>query len=204
MALVGRVFSNRYEIEREIAQGGMAEVYLARDQLLDRPVALKALSPSSPASRRSSSGSGARRRPPPTSTTRTSSRSTTGARSGHVLHRHGVRRGPLAPRPDPQRRARSTPARPPTSPPRSRRRSRSRTATGRAPRREARQRADHARGHGEGHRLRHRARRRQRRPHADRLGDGHRHLLLARAGAGPRRSTAAPTSTRSASCSTRW
>ena len=73
-------FSNRYEIQREIAQGGMAEVYLARDQLLDRPVALRRCSPSTRASRRSSSGSGARRRPPPTSTTRTSSRSTTGAR----------------------------------------------------------------------------------------------------------------------------
>src|SRR3954447_23842186 len=45
MSLVGRVFSNRYEIQRELAQGGMAEVYLARDQLLDRPVALKALFP---------------------------------------------------------------------------------------------------------------------------------------------------------------
>ncbi len=45
MTLAGRVFSNRYEIERELAQGGMAEVYLARDQLLDRPVALKALFP---------------------------------------------------------------------------------------------------------------------------------------------------------------
>ena len=45
MSLVGRVFSNRYEIERELAQGGMAEVYLAHDRLLDRPVALKALFP---------------------------------------------------------------------------------------------------------------------------------------------------------------
>ncbi|HVJ95557.1 MAG TPA: Stk1 family PASTA domain-containing Ser/Thr kinase [Acidimicrobiia bacterium] len=45
MTLAGRVFSNRYEIQREIAQGGMAEVYLARDQLLNRPVALKALFP---------------------------------------------------------------------------------------------------------------------------------------------------------------
>jgi eukaryotic-like serine/threonine-protein kinase len=45
MTLVGRVFSGRYEIQREVAQGGMAEVYLAHDQLLNRPVALKALFP---------------------------------------------------------------------------------------------------------------------------------------------------------------
>ena len=45
MSLVGRVFSSRYEIQRELAQGGMADVYLARDQLLDRPIALKALFP---------------------------------------------------------------------------------------------------------------------------------------------------------------
>ena len=45
MSLVGRVFSNRYEIERELAQGGMAEVYLGHDRLLDRPVAVKALFP---------------------------------------------------------------------------------------------------------------------------------------------------------------
>src|SRR5262245_40899637 len=43
MSLVGQVFSNRYEIQRGIARGGMAEVYLARDQLLDRPVAVKVL-----------------------------------------------------------------------------------------------------------------------------------------------------------------
>ncbi len=45
MTLESRVFANRYEIQREIAQGGMAEVYLARDLLLERPVALKALFP---------------------------------------------------------------------------------------------------------------------------------------------------------------
>ncbi len=45
MSLVGRVFSNRYEIVRPIAHGGMAEVYLGHDRLLDRPVAVKALFP---------------------------------------------------------------------------------------------------------------------------------------------------------------
>src|SRR5215468_4225944 len=45
MTQVADVFSNRYEIERELARGGMADVFLARDQLLDRPVAVKVLFP---------------------------------------------------------------------------------------------------------------------------------------------------------------
>ncbi|MFZ4515344.1 MAG: Stk1 family PASTA domain-containing Ser/Thr kinase [Acidimicrobiia bacterium] len=45
MTITERVFSNRYAAERLIARGGMAEVYLAHDQLLDRKVALKVLSP---------------------------------------------------------------------------------------------------------------------------------------------------------------
>jgi beta-lactam-binding protein with PASTA domain/tRNA A-37 threonylcarbamoyl transferase component Bud32 len=43
MTQLADVFSNRYEIQRGIARGGMAEVYLARDNLLDRPVAVKVL-----------------------------------------------------------------------------------------------------------------------------------------------------------------
>ncbi|MGI8752217.1 MAG: Stk1 family PASTA domain-containing Ser/Thr kinase [Acidimicrobiales bacterium] len=39
------IFSERYELVRHIARGGMAQVYLARDLLLDREVALKVLFP---------------------------------------------------------------------------------------------------------------------------------------------------------------
>jgi len=39
------VLGGRYELYRRIARGGMAEVFLARDQLLDRPVAVKVLFP---------------------------------------------------------------------------------------------------------------------------------------------------------------
>ena len=38
-----RVLSDRYEIHRRLARGGMAQVYLARDRALDRPVAVKEL-----------------------------------------------------------------------------------------------------------------------------------------------------------------
>src|SRR6202158_5224659 len=40
-----RVFNGRYELVRRIARGGMADVFLARDRELDRPVALKVLFP---------------------------------------------------------------------------------------------------------------------------------------------------------------
>src|SRR5579875_3584760 len=39
------VVGDRYEIIKHIARGGMAQVYLAKDLLLDRPVALKMLFP---------------------------------------------------------------------------------------------------------------------------------------------------------------
>src|ERR1700739_5033683 len=45
MADPARVFSDRYEMVQHIARGGMAQVYLAKDLLLDRPVALKVLFP---------------------------------------------------------------------------------------------------------------------------------------------------------------
>src|SRR6184192_3391377 len=40
-----QIYSGRYELRRHVARGGMAEVYLAHDLLLDRPVALKVLFP---------------------------------------------------------------------------------------------------------------------------------------------------------------
>lgn len=39
------VYNGRYELHRQIARGGMADVFLARDRLLDRPVAVKVLFP---------------------------------------------------------------------------------------------------------------------------------------------------------------
>jgi len=43
--VASQVFTGRYQIVRHLARGGMAEVYLARDLLLDRPVAVKVLFP---------------------------------------------------------------------------------------------------------------------------------------------------------------
>src|SRR5215218_10003561 len=40
----GAVLGDRYRLERRIASGGMATVWLARDEELDRPVAIKVLS----------------------------------------------------------------------------------------------------------------------------------------------------------------
>src|SRR5580693_8414401 len=39
------VYNGRYELSSQVARGGTAQVYLARDLLLDRPVALKVLDP---------------------------------------------------------------------------------------------------------------------------------------------------------------
>ena len=43
--LIGQLVGNRYLIERQVASGGMATVYLAMDQRLDRQVALKVIHP---------------------------------------------------------------------------------------------------------------------------------------------------------------
>jgi serine/threonine protein kinase len=43
--LIGQMVGNRYLIERQVASGGMATVYLATDQRLDRQVAIKVIHP---------------------------------------------------------------------------------------------------------------------------------------------------------------
>ena len=45
MSEPGRLFGGRYEVTGPLASGGMAEVFIARDRLLGRPVALKILHP---------------------------------------------------------------------------------------------------------------------------------------------------------------
>ena len=41
--LIGKRISGRYEVKRLIGGGGMANVYLARDMILERDVAIKVL-----------------------------------------------------------------------------------------------------------------------------------------------------------------
>ncbi len=43
MSMDGRVLADRYAVGELLGRGGMAEVYLATDRVLDRPVAVKVL-----------------------------------------------------------------------------------------------------------------------------------------------------------------
>ena len=43
MDLIGKVIGNRYEILTEVGNGGMATVYKAKDNILNRLVAIKIL-----------------------------------------------------------------------------------------------------------------------------------------------------------------
>ena len=56
-AAVGRVLDRRYRVLSHIADGGMASVYVALDERLDREVALKIMRPTWPPTRPSSAGS---------------------------------------------------------------------------------------------------------------------------------------------------
>ena len=206
MTLVGRRLLQPLRDPAQIARGGMAEVFLARDQLLDRPVALKVLFPgvrARPVLRRAVPPRGPERRQPQPPQHRRRLRLGPGAR--HVLHRHGVRRRPLAARPHPREGPLDAEAGR-----RDRRRDRGCARVRapqrrRAPRREARQRAHRpptatvkvtdfgiARADA--------TRRRSRRPARSWAPPPTSRPSRRRAS----RSTAAPTCTRSASCSTRW
>ena len=43
MSVIGKVLSDRYELNDRLGSGGMAEVYLGRDRVLGRTIAVKTL-----------------------------------------------------------------------------------------------------------------------------------------------------------------
>lgn len=62
--MVGKILHNRYKILRPVGVGGMAEVYLAQDMLLDREVAVKILRAQFNNDKACSNSSAARLSPP--------------------------------------------------------------------------------------------------------------------------------------------
>ena len=110
------VLNGRYELHRRLGRGGMAEVFLARDQLLDRPVARQGPVPRvrhRPRLRGPVPPRGPVRRQPQPPEHRGRLRLGQGGR--HLLHRHGVRRRAQPVGDPPRPRARCIPGGPPTS-----------------------------------------------------------------------------------------
>ena len=183
------VFNDRYELHRKLARGGMADVYLARDQLLDRPVAVKVLFPEYAKDetfverfRREAQAAANLNHPNIVAIYDWGQQYGTyfivmEYVEGRTLSRDHPHRRAAAP--EPRRRGHR----------RRRRRARVRPPQRRGPpRHQARQHPHHLDRPGEGRRLRHRPGAHRRgdagQPHPGRRGDGHGHLLLARAGAG--------------------
>ncbi len=199
------IINERYELGKRIGRGGMADVFLARDRLLDRQVAIKVLFPEfavDPQLRRAlpARGAGGGQPQPPEHRQRLR----LGQVRRHVLHRDGVRRG-AHPRRHPARRTvTSRRSRPPRSPVRwPAALGFAHSAGAGAPRHQA----------GEHPHRRHAAQVKvadfgiaramnsstESQPHPGRRGDGHGDLLLAASRPRARSPTRAATSTRSAS-----
>ena len=109
------VFNDRYEIQQRLGRGGMADVYLARDRLLERRVAVKVLfpefatDPSFVARFRREAQAAANLTHP-----NIVGRLRLGSAGRHLLHRHGVRERPDPGRGAPGRRQAAPRSRPPT------------------------------------------------------------------------------------------
>ena len=182
------IINDRYELSKRIGRGGMADVFLGRDRLLDRQVAIKVLFPEFAIDpnfverfRREAQAAANLSHPNIVNVY------DWGQPLRHLLHRHGVRRRPHAGRHPALERPRHRQA---GGGDRQRggRRARLRPrGRARAPRHQAGEHPDRLQRPGEGRRLRHRPgdeRADRVEPHPGRRGDGHGDVLLARAGPG--------------------
>ena len=202
--MIGTVLSGRYRLEAKLGSGGMSTVYLARDETLDRPVAVKVMhrEMSEQADQlerfRQEARAVAKLSHP-----NVVSVIDAGEDGGHpyiVFEYVEGRDAEAADRPG--RRARHPGGDRLRDRDRPRPQRRPRPQHG-PPRHQAAERPDRRRGPGQADRLRHLAPARTGRDDRHRPRPRHHRLRRPRAGDGPRRSTPAPTSTRSASSSTR-